>query len=91
MAVRSSAISAISYRTRLTLRWQALRQGSFIQKMHDLGWLDLDRFSDDDTILSRCVARYHAFLDLISSAPSSFFVPTLDIVRFAFLRICKPI
>ncbi|EMS19043.1 protein of unknown function DUF1399 [Rhodotorula toruloides NP11] len=63
----------------LDLAMAALRQGSFIQKMHDLGWLDLDRFSDDDTILSRCVARYHAFLDLISSAPSSFFVPTLDI------------
>uniref|UniRef100_A0A0K3CG13 Uncharacterized protein n=1 Tax=Rhodotorula toruloides TaxID=5286 RepID=A0A0K3CG13_RHOTO len=63
----------------LDLAMAALRQGSFIQKMHGLGWLDLHRFSDDDMILSRCVARYHAFLDLISSAPSSFFVPTLDI------------
>ena len=35
----------------------------------------------DDTLLQRCVARYHAFLDLIASSPSSFCVPTLDIVR----------
>ncbi|GAA6022799.1 hypothetical protein JCM10207_000423 [Rhodosporidiobolus poonsookiae] len=27
----------------------------------------------------RCVARYHAFLDLLSSTPSMFCVPTLDI------------
>ncbi|KAG7447867.1 uncharacterized protein BT62DRAFT_870840, partial [Guyanagaster necrorhizus] len=58
-----------------------LRQGSFVDKMHKLGWTDLDffSFSEDEVPLKHCIARYHAFLDLISSSPGGFFVPTLDI------------
>ncbi|GAA6022793.1 hypothetical protein JCM10207_000420 [Rhodosporidiobolus poonsookiae] len=63
----------------LDLASAVLRQGTFIDKMHDLGWLEPGRFDEDDTILQRCVARYHAFLDLLSSTPSMFCVPTLDI------------
>lgn len=66
---------------------QVIRQGSFIQKMVDLGWTTHDRFSarpetDDPTgvasvhVLVRSIARYHAFLDLMSSTVM-FFVPTI--------------
>ena len=57
-----------------------LRQGNFIQKMVDLKWTQPSRFtnsSENEThILVRSVARYHAFLDLMSSS-RAFFVPTL--------------
>ncbi|PPR01105.1 hypothetical protein CVT24_000401 [Panaeolus cyanescens] len=64
----------------LDLAGAVLRQGSFIQKMHDLGWTR-DKFFDgtSEIVLHRAVARYHGFLDLLSSSPVSFFVPTLDI------------
>lgn len=48
--------------------------------MHALGWTRPGRFDEDEVLLQRSVARYHAFLDLISRTPSTFFVPTLDIV-----------
>ncbi|KAF8905840.1 hypothetical protein CPB84DRAFT_1960342 [Gymnopilus junonius] len=58
-----------------------LRQGSFIAKMHDLGWTHPGFFDrpDDELALQHALARYHAFLDLMASSPTSFFVPTLDI------------
>jgi len=58
-----------------------LRQGSFVDKMDSLGWTKPDFFSskEDQVVLHHCVARYHAFLDLMSSSPTAFFVPTLDI------------
>lgn len=59
---------------------QVLRQGTFVQKMHDLGWTRPGRFDEDDVLLQRSVARYHAFLDLIASSAGTFCVPTLDIV-----------
>ncbi|KAF8886972.1 hypothetical protein BD779DRAFT_1673001 [Infundibulicybe gibba] len=58
-----------------------LRQGSFITKMHDLGWTEPQFFDrrEDEVALEHTIARYHAFLDLMASSPASFFVPTLDI------------
>ncbi|KAF7974265.1 hypothetical protein HWV62_13052 [Athelia sp. TMB] len=58
-----------------------LRQGSFIKKMQHLRWTEQGFFDgpDDEVVLQHCVARYHAFLDLIASSPGPFFVPTLDI------------
>ncbi|KIM42763.1 hypothetical protein M413DRAFT_123346 [Hebeloma cylindrosporum] len=58
-----------------------LRQGSFVQKMYDLGWTHAGYFdkAGDGLALQHAMARYHAFLDLMSSSPASFFVPTLDI------------
>lgn len=58
-----------------------LRQGSFVTKMYNLNWTQPDFFAreDDEIALQHAVARYHAFLDLLSSSPVSFFVPTLDI------------
>ncbi|CAA7259398.1 unnamed protein product [Cyclocybe aegerita] len=58
-----------------------LRQGSFVQKMYDLGWTKPGFFdgSSDELALQHALARYHAFLDLMASSPASFFVPTLDI------------
>lgn len=58
-----------------------IRQANFIKKMVDLGWTDEHRFSgsDQDTnvsVLVRSVARYHAFLDLMTSSVT-FFVPTI--------------
>ncbi|KAK0491665.1 hypothetical protein IW261DRAFT_1438902 [Armillaria novae-zelandiae] len=65
----------------LDLTGAVLRQGSFVDKMHNLGWTELDFFSssEDEVALKHCTARYHAFLDLMSSSPAGFFVPTLDI------------
>ncbi|KAJ2912590.1 hypothetical protein MD484_g7831, partial [Candolleomyces efflorescens] len=58
-----------------------LRQGSFVQKMAHLEWTKPGFFDhpDDEIVLQHAIARYHAFLDLMSSSPASFFVPTLDI------------
>ncbi|KAG8805044.1 hypothetical protein FRC17_005756, partial [Serendipita sp. 399] len=58
-----------------------LRQGSFIEKMKELGWLESSRFqhSENQATLLRAIARYHAFLDLMAANPRSFLVPTVDI------------
>ncbi|KAJ7042053.1 hypothetical protein C8F04DRAFT_1078148 [Mycena alexandri] len=58
-----------------------LRQGSFVTKMYDLQWTRPGFFdsTEDEVALQHSIARYHAFLDLMSSSPASFFVPTLDI------------
>ncbi|OBZ74115.1 hypothetical protein A0H81_06465 [Grifola frondosa] len=58
-----------------------VRQGSFVDKMHNFGWTEPGYFDDksDELVLVHSIARYHAFLDLMSSSPTSFFVPTLDI------------
>ncbi|KZP04393.1 hypothetical protein FIBSPDRAFT_767494 [Athelia psychrophila] len=58
-----------------------LRQGSFVEKMHDLRWTEQGYFDgpEDQVVLQHSVARYHAFLDLIASSHGGFFVPTLDI------------
>ncbi|RXW12207.1 hypothetical protein EST38_g13647 [Candolleomyces aberdarensis] len=55
-----------------------LRQGSFVQKMAHLDWTKPGFFdrSEDEIVLQHAIAR---FLDLMSSSPASFFVPTLDI------------
>ncbi|KZP11436.1 hypothetical protein FIBSPDRAFT_800291 [Athelia psychrophila] len=58
-----------------------LRQGSFVRKMHDMRWTEPGYFDgpEDEVVLQHCVARYHAFLDLMASSTGAFFVPTLDI------------
>ncbi|KAG6334620.1 hypothetical protein ID866_4472 [Astraeus odoratus] len=57
-----------------------LRQGSFVDKMHGLGWTKPDFFdSDNAVVLRHCITRYHAFLKLMADTSGSFFVPTLDI------------
>ncbi|PPQ83878.1 hypothetical protein CVT24_006423, partial [Panaeolus cyanescens] len=65
----------------LDLVGAVLRQSSFIQKMYDLGWTRQGFFDgfDNEIVLHHAIARYHGFLDLLSSSPASFFVPTLDI------------
>lgn len=56
-----------------------LRQGSFITKMVGMGWTQPGRFNNagDLAPLVRSIARYHAFLDLMSQNASNFLVPTL--------------
>ncbi|KAH6879614.1 hypothetical protein BKA70DRAFT_1345463 [Coprinopsis sp. MPI-PUGE-AT-0042] len=58
-----------------------IRQGSFVQKMHDFEWTKPNFFAapEDEAALQHALARYHAFLDLLASSPANFFVPTLDI------------
>ncbi|THH07932.1 hypothetical protein EW146_g9155, partial [Bondarzewia mesenterica] len=58
-----------------------LRQGSFVEKMQELGWTQPGYFDDpsDERALHHSIVRYHAFLDLMANSPSEFFVPTLDI------------
>ncbi|KDQ09178.1 hypothetical protein BOTBODRAFT_179194 [Botryobasidium botryosum FD-172 SS1] len=67
------------YTPSIELTGAIIRQRSFIQKMVDLGWTHPHRFGNNRAILVRCVARYHAFLDLMASESATFFVPTLDI------------
>ncbi|GBE80304.1 hypothetical protein SCP_0300190 [Sparassis crispa] len=49
--------------------------------MYAFGWTELGYFNDkeDELVLMHAMARYHAFLDLMSSSLMSFFVPMLDI------------
>uniref|UniRef100_A0A8H8CLD4 Uncharacterized protein n=1 Tax=Psilocybe cubensis TaxID=181762 RepID=A0A8H8CLD4_PSICU len=66
-----------------------LRQGSFVNKMRELGWTSSRFFdgSSNELALQHALSRYHAFLDLMVSSTSStlsgssskFLVPTLDI------------
>ncbi|KIM61444.1 hypothetical protein SCLCIDRAFT_16109 [Scleroderma citrinum Foug A] len=58
-----------------------LRQASFVQKMHDLGWTNPGFFDseEDAIVLKHCITRYHAFLGLMAESQGSFFVPTIDI------------
>ncbi|KAG1765635.1 hypothetical protein EDD22DRAFT_774772 [Suillus occidentalis] len=65
----------------LDLVGAVLRQASFVKKMVDLGWTEPGYFANElDTVaLQHCVARYHAFLNIMAESPASFFVPTLDI------------
>ena len=56
-----------------------LRQGTFIEKMANMGWTTGGRF---DTLkaqatLVRCIARYHEFLCLMATIPGHLLVPTL--------------
>ena len=53
------------------------RQGTFIEKMVNMGWTAPRRFTADPSPLVRAIARYHAFLDLTTTSISAFFVPTL--------------
>jgi hypothetical protein len=65
----------------LDLVGAVLRQASFVKKMVNLGWTEPGYFADevDKVALQHCVARYHAFLNIMAESPASFFVPTLDI------------
>ncbi|KAG8896555.1 hypothetical protein FRC01_011726, partial [Tulasnella sp. 417] len=56
-----------------------LRQMKFIDKMVSLGFTEQGRWEEDRDTLTRCVVRYHHFLDLMASTPGNFVVPTLDI------------
>jgi hypothetical protein len=63
----------------LDLVGAVLRQGAFVDKMVELQWTQPGRFDHLAHLapLVRSIARYHAFLDLMSANPTSFFVPTL--------------
>jgi len=58
-----------------------LRQGSFVKKIHNLGWTSPSYFEkrEDAAALHYAIVRYHAFLDLLSSSQHMLVVPTLDI------------
>lgn len=65
----------------LDLVGAVLRQASFIEKMARLGWTESGCFTSatNEIVLLHAVARYHSFLNLMSSRPTHFLVPTLDI------------
>ncbi|KAG8914659.1 hypothetical protein FRC00_011745, partial [Tulasnella sp. 408] len=54
-----------------------IRQMNFVDKMVQLGFTETDRWEDDHDTLTRCVVRYHHFLDFMSSTAGKFAVPTL--------------
>ena len=78
----------------LTANRKVLRQGSFINKMVDLGWTAHDRFTgsahewNSVQVLVRCIARYHAFLDLMSTSVT-FFVPTIVSTQDSHFSHCN--
>ena len=63
--------------SRLSLRLQILRQGSFIDKMVGMGWTEPHTFDDDPLTLIRCISRYNAWLDVMSQLTDKMLVPTL--------------
>lgn len=50
---------------------------NFVEKMVNLGFTEQGRWEEDHDSLTRCVVRYHHFLDLMASTPGNFVVPTL--------------
>ncbi|KAI0248716.1 hypothetical protein BJV78DRAFT_1276476 [Lactifluus subvellereus] len=84
IAVRGAKVLGAYYNQRpfsVDLVGAVLRQGSFVRKMHDLGWTSRSYFEkrEDAAALHHAVVRYHAFLDLMSSTQHMLVVPTLDI------------
>ncbi|KAG8913387.1 hypothetical protein FRC01_004573 [Tulasnella sp. 417] len=63
----------------LDLASAVIRQMNFVEKMVHLGFTEQGRWEEDHDTLTRCVVRYHHFLDLMTSTQGSFVVPTLDI------------
>ena len=56
-----------------------LRQGTFIEKMVNMGWTTGGRFDTPkaQATLIRCITRYHGFLCLMATIPGHLLVPTL--------------
>jgi hypothetical protein len=56
-----------------------LRQGTFVEKMVNMGWTTGGRFDalKAQAMLVRCIARYHGFLWLMATIPGHLLVPTL--------------
>lgn len=63
----------------LDLASAVIRQMNFVDKMVHLGFTESGRWEDDQDTLTRCVVRYHHFLDLMVTTAGKFAVPTLDI------------
>ena len=61
----------------IELTGAVMRQAGFIDKMRGIGWTRLENFHQDFSAITRSVARYHAFLDLMAANRSLFAVPTL--------------
>ncbi|KAG9048660.1 hypothetical protein FS837_012288 [Tulasnella sp. UAMH 9824] len=55
----------------------AIRQMGFVEKMVGLGFTEPGRWEDDNDTLTRCVVRYHHFLELMVVSPGTYVVPTL--------------
>ncbi|KAL1407994.1 hypothetical protein Q8F55_004791 [Vanrija albida] len=61
-----------------------MRQASFVTNMQKIGWLQMNRWTNDQDprrfyFIQKAAARYHAFLDLMNAHPTKFISPTLDI------------
>ncbi|KAG8946579.1 hypothetical protein FRC04_011557 [Tulasnella sp. 424] len=61
----------------LDLASAVIRQMNFVDKMVHLGFTESGRWEDDQDTLTRCVVRYHHFLDLMVTTAGKFAVPTL--------------
>ncbi|QRV96555.1 ATP-dependent RNA helicase DOB1 [Ceratobasidium sp. AG-Ba] len=58
-----------------------MRQGSFIDKMVELGWTKASTFDNNSTPLVRCIFRYNAWLNIMSQFPERMLVPTLNLLQ----------
>lgn len=69
----------------IDLAGAVIRQGKFIKKVVDLGWTDAAQFNGikEASVLVRSVARYHAFLSLMSNS-KALFVPTIVSQSFSY-------
>ena len=56
-----------------------LRQGTFVEKMVNMGWTTEGRFDapQAQATLISCITRYHGFLCLMATIPGHMLVPTL--------------
>ncbi|QRW11330.1 dammaradiene synthase [Ceratobasidium sp. AG-Ba] len=70
---------ASNYPFSIELCGAILRQGSFIDKMVGFGWTEPRTFDEEPAIPLRCIARYSAWLDVMSQLTKQMLVPTLDI------------
>ncbi|KAG9098602.1 hypothetical protein FS749_003428 [Ceratobasidium sp. UAMH 11750] len=70
---------ASNYPFSIELSGAILRQGSFIDKMVNLGWTEPRTFDDEPVVPIRCIMRYNAWLDVMSQLTKQMLVPTLDI------------
>jgi hypothetical protein len=60
----------------LDLVGAVIRQGSFIDKMHNIDWLHSPALA---ATMSRLIEKYERFFDLIRNNPRQLVVPTLDV------------
>lgn len=55
------------------INYQATRQSTFTDKIHELGWLNPEFWRDEDNIpvLQHCIVRYYGWVESLALLPIS--------------------